>query len=222
VLGSLKGNLGNLDAAAGVVGLLKAALAVRHGRIPPTLHYTAPHPEVDLAAGPIEVSATVRDWPGPRQAGVSSFGLGGTNAHVLLEEGPVREPRPAVAGPVVLPLSAATPEALRALADGLARHLAAAPATDLGDVAYTLAVGRRRLACRAAVTAQSGAGAVAGLRAVVQGPAAPAAPAALCHLGEGAPPPSRSPQFPESPAGRRISLPGYPFRRRRHWIEPRQ
>ncbi|WP_155385788.1 beta-ketoacyl [acyl carrier protein] synthase domain-containing protein [Catellatospora paridis] len=101
VLGSMKPNTGNLDAAAGVLGLIKAVLAVRDGQIPPTLHFRHPHPDVDLAASPFTVSAEVRDWPGPRRAGVSSFGLGGTNAHVLVAQAPAHvsaEPRMPVPG----------------------------------------------------------------------------------------------------------------------------
>jgi acyl transferase domain-containing protein len=85
-LGSVKTNIGNLDAAAGVAGLIKAALAVRHGVIPASLHFTAPHPDIDLSAGPFEVAAKTQPWPGPRHAGVTSIGLGGTNVHVVLSE----------------------------------------------------------------------------------------------------------------------------------------
>ncbi|GAB3938212.1 hypothetical protein GCM10027614_17840 [Micromonospora vulcania] len=89
-LGSVKTTIGHLDAAAGIAGLIKAVLAVQHGVIPPNLHFTRPHPEIDLAAGPFYVPTKVRDWPdAPRRvAGVSSFGLGGTNAHVVVEQPP--------------------------------------------------------------------------------------------------------------------------------------
>ncbi len=96
LLGSVKSSIGNLDAAAGVVGLIKAALAVRHAVVPATLHFTAPHPDLDLAAGPFEVAARTRPWPdgpGPRRAGVTSIGLGGTSAHVVLRA-PDRPDRP--------------------------------------------------------------------------------------------------------------------------------
>ena len=87
-LGSVKGNLGNLDAAAGVVGLVKTVLAVREGLIPPTLHFTALHPDVELSGAKFTVTTEPTRWPAPRRAGVSSFGLGGTNAHVLVEQAP--------------------------------------------------------------------------------------------------------------------------------------
>lgn len=100
-LGSVKTAIGNLDAAAGVVGLIKAALAVRDGLIPPLLHFTAPNPEIDLNASPFYVNRELAKWPvghAVRRAGVSSFGLGGTNAHVLVEQPPAtastRTPRP--------------------------------------------------------------------------------------------------------------------------------
>ncbi|WP_155373802.1 beta-ketoacyl [acyl carrier protein] synthase domain-containing protein [Catellatospora vulcania] len=99
VLGSMKPNTGNLDAAAGVLGLIKAVLAVRDGMIPPTLHFRRPHPDVDLAASPFTVAAELRTWSGARRAGVSSFGLGGTNAHVLVTQGPEHAGPPRVPVP---------------------------------------------------------------------------------------------------------------------------
>ncbi|GIH09052.1 hypothetical protein Rhe02_71190 [Rhizocola hellebori] len=90
VLGSVKGNLGNLDAAAGVVGLVKTVLAVREGVIPPTLHFTGLHPDVECSGAKFTVTTEPAPWPAPRRAGVSSFGLGGTNAHVLVEQAPGR------------------------------------------------------------------------------------------------------------------------------------
>jgi acyl transferase domain-containing protein len=89
-IGSVKGNLGNLDAAAGVVGLVKTVLAVREGVIPPTLHFTGLHPDVELSGAKFTVVTEPTQWPTPRRAGVSSFGLGGTNAHVLVEQAPGR------------------------------------------------------------------------------------------------------------------------------------
>jgi acyl transferase domain-containing protein len=95
LLGSVKPSIGNLDAAAGVAGLIKAALAVREGVVPASLHFDAPHPDVDLAAGRFEIAERTRAWPtpGPRYAGVSAIGLGGTNAHVVLGE-PARSDTP--------------------------------------------------------------------------------------------------------------------------------
>src|SRR6185369_8534976 len=94
-LGSVKTNMGHLDAAGGVTGLIKTALALEHRRIPPSLHFSEPNPQIDFAASPFFVNTELREWPvetGPRRAGVSSFGLGGTNVHMVLEEAPAVEP----------------------------------------------------------------------------------------------------------------------------------
>jgi acyl transferase domain-containing protein len=103
-LGSVKSNLGHLDAAAGIAGLIKTVLALEHGRIPPSLHFDVPNPEIPFEEGPFRVAAAGRDWPRrdgrPRRAGVSSFGIGGTNAHVVVEEAPAAA---AAAAPRVQP-----------------------------------------------------------------------------------------------------------------------
>jgi 3-oxoacyl-[acyl-carrier-protein] synthase II len=214
VLGSVKSGIGNLDAAAGVVGLIKTVLAVRHGVIPGTLHFEQPHPDVDLAATPFVVTATEQKWSGPRRAGVSSFGLGGTNAHVLVEEPPPRAAGDGDEPWVLLPLSAGSPVALRRLAVRLADHLDSTDCSPV-DAAYTLATGRRRLPYRAAVVARDRYEAIAALRSErFQSPeeapgAVKDAAAAWMRGGEVTP-----------AAGRRVPLPAYPFERVRHWIEP--
>ncbi len=169
VLGSVKANLGNLDAAAGVVGLVKTVLAVREGVLPPTPHFTRGHPEVNLAAGPFEVLTSCRDWPGPRRAGVSSFGLGGTNAHVLVSPADPRPPDPNGPEWTMLVLSAADDHALTGLAGRLAAHLREGHAT-VRDTAHTLATGRKPLPRRAAVTCQDTNDAIAGLTDIPRGP----------------------------------------------------
>ncbi|HEX2191026.1 MAG TPA: type I polyketide synthase, partial [Longimicrobiaceae bacterium] len=150
-LGSVKSNVGHLDAAAGVAGLIKTALALEHGEIPPSLNFSTPNPRIDWARSPFFVNAELRPWPrgaAPRRAGVSSFGMGGTNAHVVLEEAPDPGP-PAPSRPLqLLVLSARTPAALEAATDRLARHLCEHPEQPLADVAHTLRVGRRRFAHR--------------------------------------------------------------------------
>lgn len=196
VLGSVKSSVGNLDAAAGAVSLIKAVLAVRHGVIPPTLNFTRA-----MDSGPFTISAGALEWSGERRAGVSSFGQGGTNAHVLLEQAPARAARPVPGEPAALTLSTQDEPAMRALAITLADHLAAEPDTALADVAYTLSAGRRRLPCRATVSCRDTKEAVAALIALAGG-------GALETADPG----------PE-PAGRRIPLPGYPFQRSRHWID---
>jgi amino acid adenylation domain-containing protein len=154
-LGSVKGNVGHLDAAAGIAGLVKTALALERGEIPPSLHFERPNPQIDLDGSPFYVNDRLRPWTSeaaPRRAGVSSFGIGGTNAHVVLEEAPpVPPPVPAPRPWLLLPLSARTPAALERATAGLAGHLERHPEVGLADVAYTLQVGRRRFEHRAAL-----------------------------------------------------------------------
>jgi acyl transferase domain-containing protein/thioesterase domain-containing protein len=146
-LGSVKSNIGHLDAAAGVAGLIKAVLAVKHGEIPPSLHYKRPNPKIDLDGGPFYVAAKLRQWETrehPRRAGVSSFGIGGTNAHVIVEEAPspvvTEESRRKLQ---LLTLSARTAGALEDASRRLGEHLRAHNEPNLGDVSFTLASGRR-------------------------------------------------------------------------------
>jgi acyl transferase domain-containing protein len=151
-LGSVKTNIGHLDTGAGVAGLFKAVLALRHGLLPPSLHYEQPNPEIDFAASPFYVNATLKAWTStPRRAGVSSFGIGGTNAHVVLEEAPEVERRGASRPHHLLVLSARTSSALEAVTTNLAEHLKRHESTELADVAYTLQVGRTRFAHRRAL-----------------------------------------------------------------------
>ena len=145
-IGSLKTNVGHLDAAAGVAGLIKTVLALEGQAIPPSLHCAEPNPRIDFAASPFVVNCELRDWKRgatPRRAGISSLGIGGTNAHVVVEEAPEQE----ASGPSrdwhTLVLSAKTEAALEAATRNLAAHLSEHPDADLADVAYTLQVGRR-------------------------------------------------------------------------------
>ncbi|MEK2494648.1 SDR family NAD(P)-dependent oxidoreductase [Kitasatospora purpeofusca] len=177
-IGSVKSNIGHLDAAAGVAALIKTVLALRHEAIPASLHFTKPNPELDLESGPFFVNDRLRPWPRgerPRRAGVSSFGIGGTNVHLVLEEAPAPapEPEPAAAdaaaaetSPVLLPLSGRTAEAVAEGARRLADHLEAHPGLRLDDLAHTLTHHRRAFGRRAAPVAPDRAGAVAALRAV--------------------------------------------------------
>jgi len=160
-LGSVKSNIGHLDAAAGVAGLIKAVLALEHGQIPASLHFERPNPKLELETSPFFVPTTLVDWPrkdGPRRAGVSAFGLGGTNAHVVLEEAPAPPPAaPSRWSSSLLLISARTPEALEAATDRLAGRLRAAPDEDVPDLAFTTQVGRRAFPHRRALLA-AGAG----------------------------------------------------------------
>ncbi|HKV06814.1 MAG TPA: amino acid adenylation domain-containing protein [Thermoanaerobaculia bacterium] len=158
-IGSVKTNIGHLGAAAGVTGLIKTVLAVKHGEIPPSLHFETPNPKIDFAASPFRVAGRLSPWPdhgGPRRAGVNSLGQGGTNAHVVLEEAPAREPSGPSRPWQLLVLSARTETALEAAADGLAAWLARNPEACLADAAFTLQTGRRAFAHRRAVVCRDG------------------------------------------------------------------
>jgi acyl transferase domain-containing protein len=150
-LGSVKSNIGHLDAAAGVAGLTKTILALKHKQLPPSLHFTEPNPKIDLANSPFYVNAELRDWRSDgqtRRAGVSSFGIGGTNAHVVLEEAPPVRPTDPGRAEHLLILSAKTEEALEKTTANLAAHLRQHPEVNLADAAYTLQVGRHSCAHR--------------------------------------------------------------------------
>lgn len=153
-LGSVKTNVGHLDAAAGVTGLIKAVMALKHGVLPPSLNFTQPNPQIDFAASPFRVNTEARPWPAhatPRRAGVSSFGMGGTNVHLVLQEPPqiVAAAAPAGDGVVALMLSARSAGALDVACRDLAAHLAGHPETSMVDVAHTLRVGRKHFGYRA-------------------------------------------------------------------------
>ncbi|MDE1953040.1 MAG: amino acid adenylation domain-containing protein [Betaproteobacteria bacterium] len=166
-IGSLKSNVGHMVIAAGAAGVIKTALALAHETLPPSIHYTAPNPGIDFARSPFKVCDRLTPWPRgkqPRRAGVSGFGVGGTNAHVVLEEAPARTPSSAAIGPQLLALSAKSTAALDAMAAGLAAHLQAHPDLNLADAAYTLQVGRSAFAHRLCVVAQTAQDAVQALR----------------------------------------------------------
>ncbi|MEM7482575.1 MAG: amino acid adenylation domain-containing protein [Acidobacteriota bacterium] len=167
-LGSVKSNIGHLDAAAGVSGLIKTVLMLRHREIPPSLHFETPNPKIDFAGSPFEVATERRPWTssdGPLRAGVSSFGFGGTNVHLVLEEAPAPEPRPVQEQEQLWLLSARTETALATSAERLAEHLLAREDLDPNGAAFTLQVGRRALAERRAVVATGREEAAAALRA---------------------------------------------------------
>lgn len=153
-IGSVKGNVGHLEAAAGMAGLIKTILALEHRELPPSINFSELNPAIELAGSPFVINTQRRPWSergGPRRAGVSSFGIGGTNAHVVIEEVPAPRARGASSaaaagsGPVLVPLSARSPEALRALVETWRGWLEGEPEWDrarLLDVAYTAAVRR--------------------------------------------------------------------------------
>ncbi|MDP6538814.1 MAG: SDR family NAD(P)-dependent oxidoreductase [Planctomycetota bacterium] len=146
-IGSVKSNIGHLDTAAGIASLIKASLALHHREIPPSLNFEAPNPDIDFERSPFWVNARLREWsagPHPRRAGVNSLGVGGTNAHVILEEAPVPQPCASAARRhELLCLSASSKPALDDAAQRLGEHLEAHPEQELADVAFTLREGRR-------------------------------------------------------------------------------
>lgn len=145
-VGSVKTNIGHLDAAAGVAGLIKTVLALKHQQIPPSLHFHEPNPQIDFANSPFYVNTKLANWQKngtPRRAGVSSFGMGGTNAHAIVEEAPTVEDSSPGRTQKLLLLSAKTSSALDTATTNLAAYLKQHPDLNLADVAYTLQVGRR-------------------------------------------------------------------------------
>ena len=168
-IGSAKSNIGHVVSASGAVGVIKTALALWHETIPATLHFETPNPLIDFSNSPFVVNQHASAWPrgaNPRRAGVSAFGVGGTNAHIVMQEAPaVAEPATVdgQAGAQVLRVSARTPTALQRAMDALTAHLRSEPGTHLADVAFTLQHGRTPFVHRAAVVAHTTAEAIAAL-----------------------------------------------------------
>lgn len=153
LIGSVKANIGHLDCAAGVAGLIKAVQVVRNGFIPPSVNFTTPNQHISFEETPFRINTHLSGWPdgkSPRQAGISAFGVGGTNAHVILGEcGSHEAQRSPVSLPQIFISSAATESALERSIANLNAHRIAHPEIDIGDVAFTLATGRKQLRFRA-------------------------------------------------------------------------
>jgi iturin family lipopeptide synthetase A len=165
-LGSVKTNIGHPDAAAGIAGLIKTTLALKHGQIPPSLHYERPNPKIDFANSPFYVNTALAEWRAgswPRRAGISSFGIGGTNAHAIIEEAPQRQLSDAAKPAQLLLISAKTPTALETATANLAAYLTQHSDCNLADVACTLQQGRRELAHRRAIVCRDRDEAIAAL-----------------------------------------------------------
>ncbi|MET9258677.1 beta-ketoacyl synthase N-terminal-like domain-containing protein [Amycolatopsis sp. NPDC004079] len=201
LLGSVKPAIGHLDGASGVVGLIKSALVARHGTVPPTAHFRRPNPHLPLS-GAFTVNTEPVELAAPRRVGVSSFGLGGTNAHVLLEQPPPL-PRPAACSQHLLVLSARSPQALATVSAQLRDHLDREPDLPLADVAFTLATGRRAWPFRQFEIVANG---------------SPSTELAnLGRLWTAGGTPDWSTVF--APGHRRVWLPTYPFERTRQWAK---
>lgn len=192
-IGSVKSNIGHLDSAAGIAGLIKTVLSLHHRQIPPSLHFECPNPEIDFESSPFHVNTTLVDWPTPdntpRRAGVSSFGIGGTNAHVIVEEAPpLPREKASTDHAVILPLSAKNENALHQACDNLASYLKNNPDTNLNDVAFTLQQGRKIFDYRKGVVCHDTPSAVDALQKVLNDPAQAARPVQTVFMfpGQGA------------------------------------
>jgi amino acid adenylation domain-containing protein len=233
-IGSVKTNIGHLDAAAGVAGFIKTVQAVYHKQIPPTINFETPNRNIDFLESPFYVSTELRDWnrgDTPRRAGVSSLGLGGTNVHMILEEAPGEgERRPEAAGKRLMVLSARTKEALERQKENLAEYLRTHPQARLADVAFTLQVGRRAFKhrwigqCETVEEAVSllSTGGAGEYGTVSEEPEHPAGTIGdIFEAGDrwlsGAGIDWR--EFYRDSGRRRLPLPTYPFERKRYWIE---
>jgi acyl transferase domain-containing protein/glutamate-1-semialdehyde aminotransferase len=167
-IGSIKANIGHLADAAGVVGLIKTALALSHQQLPPSINFETPNPKLDLEHSPFYVSTKLLPWPegnSPRRAGVSSFGVGGTNVHIVLEEAPPARVSGQSRLQQLLLLSAKTSTALATATSNLQAHLESNPDINLADVAHTLRHGRKEFNYRSCVVCSDPADAVRALSA---------------------------------------------------------
>src|SRR5699024_5742739 len=197
--GSAKTNFGHTEAAAGVDGVIKVVLAMRNDVLPPSLHYAGPNPYIDFDGGRLEVVEDPREWPeysGRKVAGVSGFGFGGTNAHVVLTSPPAAAPQEEKTAPIdaaaareagmpaLLPVSGLLPSRRRLAAEDLASWLEANRKADLGDVARTLA-SRSRGRSKAVVPATDAASAIEGMRRVAEGKTGPGIVSADAPLAQG-------------------------------------
>jgi acyl transferase domain-containing protein/thioesterase domain-containing protein/SAM-dependent methyltransferase len=251
-IGSVKTNIGHAGPAAGIAGLQKVLLSLANEALPPSLNFVVPNRHIDFAAAPVAVCDRLTPWPHcadrPRRAGVSAFGLSGTNAHVIVEEAPVAPPRPALpAGPFLFVLSARTEAALGRRASDLADWLdGLGAAVPLADIAFTLAVGRRHMSHRRAFVAAD----LADLRHALRAPGAAArvTPVGASELAAAMAAGRTAVLGKTRDAGpleilarayaggadvdwlalydgaglRRAVLPGYPFAEERHWVATTQ
>ncbi len=187
-VGSVKTNIGHTDTAAGVASFIKVVEALRHRELPPSLHFSVPNPACSFDQTPFVVNASLAPWggPEPRRAGVNSLGVGGTNAHVILEEAPLAPVSTRVTGPQVLTVSARSVTALAGNCARLADHLVKHPDVNLADVAWTLQMGRQPMPYRRAVVAETATEAAALLSAPPREAAAPAvSPRPVCFMFAG-------------------------------------
>ncbi|WP_344094077.1 type I polyketide synthase, partial [Nocardiopsis composta] len=222
-VGSVKTNIGHLSAAAGIAGLIKTVLGLSAGELVPSLNFTAPRPDVPLDRLGLQVQTGTAPWPsdGHPLAGVSSFGMGGTDCHVVLAAPPPAEPpaaRPRPAGRRLCWLvSAASADALRAQCARLRAHVEGDPAADPADLAHSLATTRERLPYRVRVYGTGLDELLRGLAAAERGEE----PAGVVRTGPDRPGRAEPAGPGPVPGARTVDLPGYAFQRRRHWFAER-
>ena len=243
-VGAVKSNIGHLDTASGIAGLIKAALVVKHGHIPPSLHCEKPNQKIGFGDTPFYVNTSMTKWShdGIRRAGVSSFGMGGTNAHLVLEQPPQPPRRPSSNALWIIPLSGENEESLQRLQQRFSDFLIQTPELPPEDVLYTLAMGRRQCTCRIVILAKTAADAAY----LLAYPEQPAIPGTL-RLTAGSPAEYDTVSLPGLTADtlpllsrwttgatidwapffqagipRRLPLPLYPFEKKRHWIDRRE
>jgi polyketide synthase PksL len=223
-VGSVKSNIGHTSAAAGVAGVHKVALSLQAGLLAPSLHFHRPNQHFDFADSPFFVNTELRPWQGSRRrAAISSFGLSGTNAHVVLEAPPAQSRAPLPQRAEVIVLSARGEDQLREQAANLATHLDARPELTLADVAHTLQVGREAMPHRLAVRADSPATLATALRRIAN-EGRPDITASLAALDDearawvaGATVDWKA-RWQKAGGARRCPLPTYPFARQRYWL----
>ncbi|RCX16556.1 phosphopantetheine binding protein [Anaerobacterium chartisolvens] len=244
-IGSVKSNIGHAISGAGVSGMIKTLLALKHKQIPPSINFRNPNPKIDFENSPFYVNTELIDWQTngkPRIAGVSSFGFGGTNVHAVVEEAPPSQQHPSTRRYHMITLSAKSLNALDCMCVNLARHFEENPGINLADAAYTLHVGRKEFEYRRAIVCDSVSGAIGMLRAgrgegIFSGQAKnmSCSDEGACSvmgkdLGqrevleslavlwmEGAPIDWLS--FHEDEKRLKLPLPTYPFQRKRYWAE---
>lgn len=233
-IGSVKPNIGHLDSASGLAGVVKAVLCMQHRQIPPSINFERPTDQFDFSRSALHVVDELTEWSseGPRRCGVSSFGLSGTNAHVVLEEFDSDEPERMAAGRGVLLLSAKTEAALRRMAQQWAeRVLRAGSAVEVHALAYTAALHRDRYSNFLTVEFSTGSELASALLAWATGDAGPVPPGLYCHL-DGSRASESTPEIGSSRAyspdeivahyqncnGKTVHAPGYPFAANRCWV----
>ncbi|MEV4738950.1 beta-ketoacyl synthase N-terminal-like domain-containing protein [Streptomyces sp. NPDC049555] len=209
-VGSVKTSIGHLESAAGVAGMIKVILAMRHRTLPASRNVRRPNRMIKTEGTPLRLQLSRETWQAPaggapRRAGVSSFGMGGTNAHVVLEEAPTTPAAADTGALVVVPVSARTPQALRQAVAALLDVVRSTDAPPLASIARTMRAGRANLPCRIAVEAADLGELAAGLAAVLDGTAPRTDIDPDSHPVPDAPP---------------VSLPTYPFARNQHWAAP--